>query len=261
MNDWLHVTRGDAPLIVSVPHAGTDLPTPFADRLASPELARIDTDWHVDRLYGFTSGLGATLIITSISRTIIDMNRDPCGASLYPGQTTTGLCPVTSFAGEPLYARGDEPNSAEIAARRKAYFDPYHAALDDEIARLKKIHAAIVIYDAHSITSRVPRLFDGELPQFNIGTNGGVTCAPALTAAIAGHCSDDTIVNGRFRGGWITRRLGNPAHGVHAVQMELAQRGYLNEYDTNWDVARAAPLQHTLRSILTTCIDFAKGKP
>lgn len=259
MTGWLSVARGAAPLIVSVPHAGTALPAPFADRLISANLARIDTDWHVDRLYGFAAGLGATLIGTAVSRTIVDVNRDPSGASLYPGRATTGLCPATSFAGEPLYRPGDEPDEGQIAARRAAYFDPYHAALDAEIARLRSVHAAIVVYDAHSIASSVPRLFDGELPLFNIGTDGGITCDAALSDAIAGHCGDDMIVNGRFRGGWITRRLGDPANGVHAVQMELAQRGYLDEPSTNWNAARAASLQATLAAILATCIDFAKG--
>jgi N-formylglutamate deformylase len=258
VNTWLSIAQGNAPLIISVPHSGTDLPAPFADQLLSMELARADTDWHVDQLYEFATELGATVIRTSISRSIIDVNRDPSGASLYPGQTTTGLCPVTSFGGDALYAPGDEPDDAEIEARRSVFFDPYHATLDAEIARLRAIHPAIVVYDAHSIASRVPRLFDGALPQFNIGTNGGVTCALALTAAIAGHCGDDTIVDGRFRGGWITRRLGNPTHGVHAIQMELAQRGYLDEPGTDWNAARAKPLQHMLGAILTTCITFAK---
>jgi N-formylglutamate deformylase len=258
VNTWLSIARGNAPLIISVPHAGTDLPAPFAGRLFSAQLARADTDWHVDRLYEFATGLGATVIRTDISRTIIDVNRDPSGASLYPGQATTGLCPVTIFGGEGLYAPGDEPDDAEIEARRAAFFDPYHTALDAEIARLRTIHPAIVVYDAHSIASRVPRLFDGALPQFNIGTNGGVTCALALTTAVARHCGKDTIVDGRFRGGWITRRLGDPANGVHAIQMELAQRGYLDEPGTGWDAARAEPLQSQLRAILITCINFAR---
>jgi N-formylglutamate deformylase len=258
MIDWLAVMRGRAPLIVSVPHAGTDLPAPYAARLVSRERARTDTDWHVDRLYAFAAELGATIIGTSVSRTIIDVNRDPLGLSLYPGQATTSLCPLTTFAGEPLYASA-EPDVAEIATRRAAFFDPYHAALDAEIARLRRLHRAIVVYDAHSIASRVPRLFDGDLPQFNIGTNGGVTCDSALAAVIATHCGNDTVINGRFCGGWITRRLGDPSHGVHAIQIELAQRGYLDEPRTDWDAARAAPLQAILTAILTTCIDFAKG--
>jgi N-formylglutamate deformylase len=258
MNEWLSIARGNAPLIISVPHSGTDLPAPFADRLSSAQLARADTDWHVDRLYEFATELGGTVVRTSVSRSVIDVNRDPSGASLYPGQTTTGLCPVTTFGGEALYAPSDGPDDAEIEARRAAFFDPYHTALDAEIVRLRAIHPAIVVYDAHSIASQVPRLFDGDLPQFNIGTNGGVTCAPALTAAVAGHCGKDTIVDGRFRGGWITRRLGDPANGVHAIQMELAQRGYLDEPSTGWDAARAEPMQHMLRAILTTCINFAK---
>lgn len=260
MSDWLQVTRGEAPLIVSIPHAGTSLPVDIVQALADPDAALADTDWHVDRLYAFAADLGATLVVTAISRTVIDVNRDPSGASLYPGQATTDLCPVTRFDGTPLYRSGQSPDAAEIARRRALYFEPYHHALGHEIARLRAVHGAVVVYDAHSIASRVPRLFDGELPLFNIGTNGGVTCDPALSARIAQHCGPSHVVNGRFRGGWITRRLGDPAAGVHAVQMELAQRAYLEEPGTGWDEARAAGVQSTLRTVLADCIAFAEAK-
>lgn len=258
MNDWLHIARGEIPLIVSIPHAGTRLTPEILNALVDPDAALADTDWHVDRLYAFAADLGATIVRTDISRIVIDMNRDPSGTSLYPGQATTGLCPTTRFDGAPLYRLGCEPDDEEIARRREDYLAPYHAALDAEAARLRAAHPAIVVYDAHSIVSRAPRLFEGELPLFNIGSNDGATCDPALTETIACYCGTDHVINGRFRGGWITRRLGAPADGVHAVQMELAQRGYLTEPSTDWDAARAAPLQRVLRSILQTCIDFAK---
>jgi N-formylglutamate deformylase len=263
MTDWLAVTPGDAPLIVSIPHAGTIIPEGISG-LFSHDLARRDADHHVDRLYAFAADLGATIVHSRISRTVIDLNRDPSGQSLYPGQATTSLCPDMTFDGEPLYVAGPEPDLAEIERRRAAYFDPYHAALREQIERLRALHPAIILYDAHSIRSHVPRLFDGELPQFNIGSYDGASCAAALTDAIAADCAGDShVVNGRFKGGWITRHYGEPARGIHAVQMELAIRGYANEngaWPPHWDAARAAPMQAKLRFILTTCLDFAKDQ-
>lgn len=259
MNDWLTILRGDAPLIVSVPHAGTDIPGDVTG-LCSMADALHDTDHHIDRLYAFASELGATIVRTVISRTVIDVNRDPSGASLYPGQATTGLCPETTFAGVPLYLPADAPDSAEIARRRVRYFDPYHGALSAEILRLRGHHPRVVVYDAHSILSQVPRLFDGELPQFSIGTFSGASCDPALTAAVSGACSSDSqVINGRFKGGWITRRYGDPGNGVHAIQMELAMRGYLDEasgWPPVWDAGRAAPVQTVLRQILASALAF-----
>jgi formiminoglutamase len=266
---WLDITRGTAPLILSIPHAGTDIPDDIALTLADPWLARKDADWHVADLYAFAADLGATIIRTRISRTVIDMNRPPDGASLYPGQATTDLCPLTSFDGEPLYRPGQEPDAAEVARRRDLYHTPYHAALATEIARLRDRHPSVVLYDCHSIRSRVPRLFDGDLPHFNIGTNSGTACAPALQAAVERACDVtqfSRVSNGRFKGGYITRHYGQPANGVHGVQMELACRGYLAEPAwpldaTNWpaafDPAYAAPMVSALTHILTICRDWA----
>lgn len=262
MSDWLSVDRGQAPLIVSIPHAGLDLPEEIQQSFVSLPLARHDADYHVDRLYTFASELGATIVRTAISRSVIDVNRDPSGHSLYPGQPTTGLCPETCFDGTPLYRPGREPDQAEIARRRARYFDPYHNALSAEISRLRAAHRRIVVYDAHSILGRVPRLFDGELPQFNIGSFDGKSCAPALTGGVEAACGGRSlVVNGRFKGGWITRHYGDPENGVHAIQMELAMRGYLDEaapWPPEWDASRAASLQPALRNILVACLDFAK---
>lgn len=261
MTDWLTVTRGDAPMIISVPHAGTDIPAEIWPALCDRIVAVSDADFFVDRLYDFAATRGVTLIMTAISRTVIDVNRDPAGVSLYPGQTTTGLCPTERFDGTALYHAGQEPGEAEIARRRSAYFNPYHAALHSEIERLHAVHGKIVLYDAHSILSHVPRLFPGELPQFNIGSFDGKSCAPALTDAVRAACGDSQIVNGRFKGGWITRHYGAPDRGIHAIQMELAMRGYLDEggpWPPHWQPARAAPLQTTLDQIITACLTFAK---
>src|SRR4051812_10031116 len=164
MPDWLRVSRGEAPLIVSMPHTGTDIPTDIEARLTSPWMARKDADWHIEKLYDFASSMGATTIRTTVSRTVIDVNRDPSGASLYPGQATTELCPTTTFDGEPLYREQCELDTEEIPARSALYFIPYHAAIAAEIARLRRMHAKIVLFEAHSIRSNIPRLFEGELP-------------------------------------------------------------------------------------------------
>lgn len=270
--EWLAVHHGKVPLVVSFPHTGTEIPPDIEEQLRSPWLARKDADYWVDVLYDFAREMGATTVRTSLSRTVIDVNRDPSGVSLYPGQATTGLCPTETFDGEPLYKPGREPRADEIARRRAAWFDPYHAALREQLERWRADHDRVVLWDAHSIRSRVPRLFDGELPQFNIGTHGGASCDPRLTAAIERVCDlagMPRVTNGRFRGGWITRHYGKPANGMHAVQMELAMRGYLAEpahLDENtWppplDDVRAARLRVALRDAFTECIHYVLNIP
>ena len=264
-SSWLTVRRGSAPLLVSLPHTGTTIPAAIEERLASPSLGRTDTDWWIDRLYDFATELDATVVHTAISRTVIDVNRDPSGASLYPGRTTTGLCPTKTFQGEDLYRPGLDADAEEVALRRERYFLPYHEALATEIERLRALHPRIVIYDCHSIRSRLPRLFEGELPHFNIGTDDGRSAAPAATALVEDICRSagafSSVVNGRFKGGWITRRHGDPAGGVHAVQMELACRGYMEERDgpepAPYDPLRAAPIRAVLATILAELADWA----
>ena len=269
MSGWLTVRRGSVPLVLSIPHAGTEIPAEMESRLVSPWLGRKDTDWWVDRLYDCANSSGTTIIRTSISRTVIDVNRYPSGASLYPGQATTELCPTTTFDGERLYQSGQEPDAAEIERRKDRWFMPYHEALSVELQRLLDEHGQVVLYDGHSIRSSVPRLFDGILPHFNIGTNDGASCSPELTAAVEAACETTSftrVTNGRFRGGFITRQYGQPAKGVHAIQMELACRGYLRESvgpvdETNWpphfDDAHAAPMVAALGAILQACVRFA----
>jgi N-formylglutamate deformylase len=210
-----------------------------------------------------------TIVRTAISRTVIDVNRDPSGSSLYPGQATTELCPTTTFDGEPLYQSGEVPSAAEIENRKASWFVPYHEAISTELARSREMHDQIVLYDGHSIRSSVPRLFDGILPHFNIGTNCGASCAPELTAAVEAACDAtpfNRVTNGRFRGGWITRHHGKPHAGVHAIQMELACRSYLPEPirridETNWpppfDEFYAGPITAVLSEVLRACVQFA----
>lgn len=269
---WLTIRRGSAPLLVSLPHTGTEIPDEFAGDLVSPWLARKDADWWIDQLYSFAADLDATIVHTAISRTVIDVNRDPSGASLYPGQATTELVPMTTFDGEPLYKDARTSLSADdIARRRTGYFEPYHAALAAEIARLRGQHANIALYDCHSIRSIIPRLFDGELPHFNLGTNSGASCDPAYSDAIARICGETNfsfVANGRFKGGYITRHYGNPAKGVHAIQMEHACRGYMvdppggvspENWPSPYDALYALPMREALQEILEACIKLASS--
>jgi formiminoglutamase len=267
--EWLSIRRGAAPLLIAIPHAGVAIPDDLVGDFVSPWLARKDADWWIDRLYAFAAELDATIVSTSMSRAVTDVNRDPSGASLYPGQATTELCPTTTFDGEPLYRDGRAPDDAAIAERTARWFAPYHGAIECELARLRAIHDRVVLYDAHSIRSRIARLFDGELPQFNIGTNGGTTCAAALRDRVAAICAasgQSHVVDGRFRGGWTTRHYGRPADGVHAIQMELATRGYLDEpaevTPATWPAPiapQADALRAVLHRILQDCIDWTRN--
>jgi N-formylglutamate deformylase len=267
--DWLVVEPRKGPLIVSIPHAGTDL-LGFEPVFVDPWLARKDADWRLDELYDFAASLGATVIRTQLSRSIIDVNRDPSGASLYPGQATTELVPTTTFDGEPLYRARRAPNAADIVERRRLYFDPYHAALADEIARLRQKHAHVALFDAHSIRSVIPRLFEGELPVLNLGTNSGASCDPRLRETIGAvlvASGQTSVIDGRFKGGWITRAYGKPEEGVEALQLELACRAYMHEPERptpeNWptliDEKRAAQTQGTLKRVLETILSEVIG--
>ncbi|MDQ0467578.1 N-formylglutamate deformylase [Labrys wisconsinensis] len=261
--DFVTVHHGSAPLVLSLPHTGTQLPEALLPSLVSPALALKDTDWRIDLLYAFARELGASLVHTAVSRTAIDVNRDPSGVSLYPGQATTGLVPLETFDGEPLYRPGAEPDAAGLAERRKAWFEPYHAALAAEIARVRAEHPRIVVYDCHSIRSLVPRLFEGELPVFNIGSNGGTSCDEGLTATVRQACErsgESLVVDGRFRGGWITRHYGERAKGVHAIQMELAQRFYMDEDRPEVaNAAKAGRAAAILRTVLENALAWVRG--
>ena len=269
---WLQIQRGSAPLILSFPHTGTEIPSDIEQRLVSPWLGRKDADWWIERLYDFAGDLGATLVRSSVSRTVIDVNRDPSGASLYPGQATTELCPTTTFDGEALYRDGLAPDEAEVAGRRARWFDPYHAALGAEIARLRDEHETVVLYEAHSIRSLIPRLFEGPLPNFNIGTNSGASCDAALASAVETACDASRfsrVTNGRFKGGYTTRHYGRPEASVQAIQMELACRGYMDDpteppTPENWpapyDPSRAATMRAALTQVLQACLTFAQTR-
>ena len=250
---------GDAPVLLSMPHVGTELSPGLDERLTQAAKQLPDTDWHVDRLYDFAaSQLGATVLRARLSRTVIDLNRDPEGVSLYPGADTTELCPTTLFDKSPIY-RGDSPEAVpdvgEIATRRDAYWQPYHDALREQLRRLRGIHSRVLLYDCHSIRSVVPRFFDGRLPDFNLGTADGASAAPQLAeaarAAVGAASGFTSVLNGRFKGGYITRHYAEPGDGVHAVQMEIGQAIYMDpEPPFAFDEGKAVTVRPVLRSVL-----------
>lgn len=258
----VEVRPGDGPMILGLPHTGTWLPEDVRSRLNETGALLADTDWNVDLLY---DGLlpGATTVRATFHRYLIDANRGPDGASLYPGQNTTGLCPVSDFDGRPIWRAGAEPTPEGVIARRADFHAPYHAALAAEIDRVRARHGVAILYDCHSIRSRVPYLFAGTLPDLNVGTDGGASCGPRVEAAVVAVCAEaegySHVLNGRFRGGWTTRHYGRPEAGVHAVQMELAQATHLaaEAPPFAYDPDKAARLRPYLAQILNTLADLA----
>lgn len=246
--------RGTAPLLISLPHDGIALPEDVAARLTPEARAVPDTDWFVSRLYDFARGLGASLLVPIYSRYVVDLNRPPDDVSLYPGQNTTGLCPAVRFSGGPVYLPGQEPSTDEVGARVERYWRPYHDTLVQELARLKGEHGRVLLWEGHSIRSLVPFLFEGRLPDFNLGTAGGASCDPALQARLEAVLAAQTdytwVANGRFKGGYITRHYGRPSEGVDAVQLELSQCTYMDEAAGRYDRVRAEALQRVLSALL-----------
>jgi N-formylglutamate deformylase len=256
--DTYTLHRGSAPLLVSLPHDGSAIPDDIAARMHAGARRAPDTDWHVARLYAFARELGASVLIPRHSRYVVDLNRPPDDVSLYPGQNTTGLCPIVQFSGEPVYADQAHPARAEIDARVDTYWRPYHAALAGELQRLRSQHPRVVLWEGHSIRGECPFLFEGRLPDFNLGTANGASCRPALQEALASILSRadgyDFVVNGRFKGGYITRHYGDPANGIDAVQLEISQRIYMDEASFEYDEAKAADAQRVIRTLLEAAL-------
>ncbi|MEP3346690.1 MAG: N-formylglutamate deformylase [Litoreibacter sp.] len=254
------VTQGCSPIVLGLPHTGTFVPDDVSANLNENGRKLADTDWHIDKLYdGLIPNL--TTVRANFHRYVIDANRDPEGASLYPGQNTTTLVPLTDFDGLNIW--DTPPTEADVAARRSAFHAPYHNALTTELDRVRDIHGIAILYDCHSIRSHIPHLFEGFLPDFNIGTNLGTTCADRIEAATVEICKHaegySNTLNGRFKGGWTTRHYGHPALGIHAIQMELAQSVYLTDEAAPWtyDQARADRLRPHLTQILIALAELA----
>ena len=262
--DLYRLHRGDAPLIVSMPHVGTHVPATIADTMTPIARHVVDTDWHVERLYDMAAGLGATTIAATHARYVVDLNRAPDNRPLYAGADNTELVPLTTFAREPIYLPGQEPGLAEVARRVEAYWKPYHACLAAEIARLRERHERVVLWEGHSIRSHVPRFFEGRLTDFNLGTGSGSSCDAGLAARIEATAAADnaftSVLNGRFKGGFITRHFGQPDRGVHAIQLELSQITYMEEdLPFRYLADTAAPTKALIARLLEVALDWARG--
>ncbi len=260
------LTPGRLPLLVSIPHGGTHIPPDIAARMTPEALQLADVDWHLPQLYAFASEMGASVLAATHARHVIDLNRPPEDESLYPGQDVTGLLPIDTFRKEPLYRAGQAPSAAEASDRLQRYWRPYHDALQRELDRLRAQHGRVVLWDAHSIASELPRFFDGRLPDLNLGTADGRACLPKVQAAVeavmAAQRDYTHVSNGRFKGGHITRHYGNPAAGIDALQLEMCQCTYMNEaapFDYRPDLAaRVQPLLRQLLSAALGAADFAR---
>jgi N-formylglutamate deformylase len=253
---------GSGPLLVSVPHCGTRIPDHLAARMTPAALVLADTDWHVDRLYDFASGLGAHMLMANFSRYVVDLNRDPEGRELYPGQDNTGIVPVDTFERLPLYRPGEEPKSQEVHRRIDVYWKPYHDRVEHELARLKERYGFAILFDAHSILSRLPRFFRGRLPDFNLGTARGESMDAELAGELLKICEAaegyTSVLNGRFTGGYITRHYGRPEEGIHAVQLELSQITYMDEKPPfRYRAELADKLRPTLQRLLEALLEWA----
>ncbi len=257
--------RGNTPLLISMPHVGTEIPADQHDRYVPRALAVEDTDWHLERLYGgIAQSLGASLIVPRYSRYLIDLNRPPDDTPMYPGASNTELCPTRFFTGEPLYLEGREPDAAEKLRRRESYWRPFHDALQAELERLRALHGHVMLFDAHSIKSELPWLFEGVLPALNLGTADGRAFDAELTQQLAGVLAmqdeHSHVVNGRFKGGFITRHYGQPGLRQHAVQLEMCWRCYMDEALSpaqGYDQTRAARIQPTLEKLLSTMLKWS----
>ena len=262
--DVFTLHSGRAPLLVSLPHVGTHIPEALRDRFVPRALAVEDTDWHLERLYGFARDLGASLLVPRHSRYVIDLNRPPTNAPMYPGANNTELCPTRFFTGEPLYREGQAPGESEVAQRVDRYWRPYHDALGAELDRLRQQHGHVVLWDGHSIQSTLPWLFEGRLPDLNLGTAGGASCAASLrerlTGVLEAQAEFGHVTDGRFKGGYITREYGRPDAGVHAVQLEMCWSCYMEEaapYELH--DARSGRLAPLLRRLLETALAWRPG--
>jgi N-formylglutamate deformylase len=256
---------GSGPLLVSIPHCGIQIPDHIAARMAPAALALADTDWHVDKLYDFAEGLGAHMLLANYARYVVDLNRDPEGKALYPGQENTGVIPVDTFDRLPLYRPGEEPKEQELRRRLDVYWRPYHERIEHELERLKGKYGFAILFDAHSIRSRVPRFFTGQLTDYNLGTANGSSMDAALADRLLKICGDDadrtSVLNGRFTGGYITRRYGRPAEGVQAVQLELSQIVYMDERPPfRYRTELAEKVKPTLKRLLEALLEWARAK-
>lgn len=259
MSSIFELSKGNVPLLISMPHNGEKIPDDIAVTMTPEAMTVADTDWYKDKLYDFAKALGAYIIKPHYSRYVIDLNRDPKGTNLYPGANSTELCPTTAFDLSALYQEGKQPTAEEIQRRVELYWQPYHDALATALGEIKKAHGVAVLLEAHSIMSHVPRFFEGQLPDFNFGTASGESCSDQLISAVESldFAPYSQVTNGRFKGGFITRNYGNPEQNIHALQLELSQATYMVEKEHLYDDSKANKVKPKLEMLVKQLIKFA----
>jgi len=260
MSDTFTLIQGTTPLLISMPHNGEAIPEYIAKTMTDEGKRVADTDWYKDRLYAFAKAQGAYILMPKYNRYVIDLNRDPNGVDLYPGANSTELCPTTAFNLEPLYLTGKNPDSAEVNSRVAQYWQPYHSALENTLTQIKNQYGKAVLLEAHSILSHVPRFFEGQLPDFNFGTSSGESCSQALIDSVEKieFSPYSQVTNGRFKGGYITRAYGQPKDNIHALQLELSQRTYMDESELKYNEAKAEQVIPKLQLLVDTLINFSQ---
>jgi N-formylglutamate deformylase len=259
-------SAGSTPLLISMPHCGTEIPQALQARYQERALQVEDTDWHMPRLYEFAQAMGASILQAQYSRYVIDLNRPPDNAPMYPGASNTELCPTRFFTGAPLYRPGQEPDSAEQQQRLVRYWRPYHDQLRRTLDALRERHGYALLWDAHSIRQEIPWLFEGRLPGLNLGTASEKSCAPSLREALSQVLHSASLkateftfaVDGRFKGGYTTRHYGEPSKAIHVVQMEMAQALYMREaLPFDYLPAKAQEVQTVLHDLLVTMLQWS----
>ena len=231
------------------------IPEGLRSRYSERALQVEDTDWHLERLYDFAKSMGASVIVPQVSRYVIDLNRPPDDTPMYPGASNTELCPTRFFNGASLYVEGGAPDVAEVSRRRDTYWMPYHDALRAELDRVRNTFGYALMWDGHSIRSQIPWLFDGKLPDLNLGTASGTSCASSLRTELVNEMQRSPqftcAADGRFKGGYITRNYGRPSDKIHAVQMEMCQSLYMREaLPFDYLEGNAVQVQPLLRRLL-----------
>ena len=262
MNKSYNLQAGKIGMLISMPHNGQEIPSDIANTMTENAHNVADTDWYMDKLYDFAQDLGIAIIKPRYSRYVIDLNRNIDGVNLYPGANSTELCPTTAFDLSPLYKAGQEPDEAEIQRRIALYWQPYHQALQDTLTQMKAEFGQVVLLDAHSILSKVPRFFDGQLPDFNFGSANGASCSNDLMTQIMqlDLSPYSSVANGRFKGGYITRGFGNPEENIHAVQLELSQHTYMDEPSSHYNEEKAQQVKRKLKAFVQCLADYAQQK-
>ncbi len=261
MNTSYTLTKGQVGVLISMPHNGQAIPDDIANTMTENGKSVADTDWYMDKLYDFSQQLGAYTLVPKYSRYVIDLNRSTTNENLYPGANSTELCPTSAFDLSPLYLTDQQPTQDEINRRITLYWQPYHQAIQNTLAEMKQQYKQVILLEAHSILSHVPRFFEGQLPDFNFGTVDGKSCSDELINQVNSldFSPYSIITNGRFKGGYITRAYAQPENNIHTLQLELSQHTYMNEPTDIYNIEKAQQVKKKLQMLVQCLIHFSQN--